>query len=102
MQKTERMQNIKFDVHAPNFDPDNSLMSAVRRELRNLMRIYGNIVGADFYLLEDDPEKKARIRLGLPGRNLIAEAESFTWLEALREASGELRDRKFGHPIVTD
>lgn len=95
MKKTERFQNIKLDIQTVDFDPTSDIMGAIRNELKKLMRIYGNIVGADVYLKESNPaepeNKVARIRVGVPGRNLFAEASSSTWHQALSDVTGQLR-----------
>ena len=97
MKKTERFQNIKLDIQTVDFDPTSDIMSTIRTELKKLMRIYGNIVGADVYLQESDPNdagnKMARIRVGLPGQSLFAEASSATWIQALTDVSGSLKNQ---------
>ena len=95
MKKTERFQNIKLDIQTVDFDPTSDVMSTIRNELKKLMRIYGNIVGADVYLKmssRSEPDNKvARIRVGVPGQNLFAEACSTTWNQALSDVTGKLR-----------
>ncbi len=102
MKKTERFQNIKLDIQAEDFDPGNDILGVIRTEMRKLMRIYGNIVGADVYLKESDldaPDNKlARIRVGVPGQNLFAEASSTTWHQALSDVTGKLRTQILSRP----
>ncbi|TDB68068.1 HPF/RaiA family ribosome-associated protein [Arundinibacter roseus] len=97
MKKIEQFQNIKLDIQAENFDPENYILSRVRHELKKLMRLYGNIVGADVYLQQEgivgQEHKMARIRVGVPGRDLIAEAISSNWLEAISEVGAKLRNQ---------
>ncbi|MPR35772.1 HPF/RaiA family ribosome-associated protein [Salmonirosea aquatica] len=97
MKKTERFQNIKLDIQTEDFDPTSDIMSTIRAELKKLMRIYGNIVGADVYLKESnrsEPDNKmARIRVGVPGQSLFAEASSTTWIQALSDVSGNLKSQ---------
>jgi putative sigma-54 modulation protein len=97
MRKIEQFQNIKLDIQTVDFDPSSDIMSIIRAELRKLMRIYGNIVGADIYLQQSNPsepqDKVARIRVGVPGKDLFAEATSSTWGQALSEVTGKLRNQ---------
>lgn len=97
MRKIEQFQNIKLDIQTVDFDPSSDIMSIVRAELRKLMRIYGNIVGADVYLQQsggsESSDKVARMRVGVPGKDLIAEAASSTWGQALSEVTGKLRSQ---------
>lgn len=95
MRKTERFQNIKLDIQTDDFDPTKDILSAIRIELKKLMRIYGSILGADVYLRESHDTqtdgKMARMMVGAPGRNYSAEAYSDSWDEALSEVTGKLR-----------
>jgi putative sigma-54 modulation protein len=95
MKKTERIQNIRLDIQTVDFDPSIDLLRGIRSEIKKLMRIYGNIVGADVCLQQIDSaeygSKIARFRIGVPGRSLIAEAASTTWVQALSDATGNLR-----------
>ncbi len=100
MKKTERFQNIKLAIQTDDFDPTNDIISAIRMELKKLMRIYGSILGADVYL-SDSPvsqsdRKLARMRVGVPGRNYVAEAYSDTWNHALLEVTGNLKNQILG------
>lgn len=102
MKKTEQFQNIKLDIQTVDFDPTSDVMGAIRTELKKLMRIYGNIVGAEVYLKMSnraEPDNKmARIRVGVPGQNLFAEACSTTWIQALSEVTGKLRTQILSRP----
>ncbi len=102
MKKTERFQNIKLDIQTVDFDPTSDIMGVIRSELRKLMRIYGNIVGADVCLRISNPaepdNKTARIRVGVPGQNLFAEASSTTWNQALSDVTGKLRIQILSRP----
>ncbi|WP_373511849.1 HPF/RaiA family ribosome-associated protein [Persicitalea sp.] len=95
MQKIERFQNIKLAIQTEDFDPTIDVLTNIRAEIKNLMRIYGSILGADVYLSESNfaqpYNKLARIRVGAPGRNYFAEASSDSWPQALSEVSGKLR-----------
>ena len=97
MKKTERFQNIKLDIQTEDFDPTNDILSAIRVELKKLMRIYGSILGANVYLSEARTSSKntkmARMKVGAPGRSYTAEAYSDNWSQALSEASGQLRNQ---------
>lgn len=95
MKKTERFQNIKLDIQTDDFDPSKDILSAIRVELKKLMRIYGSILGAEVYLsdshIPSENCKMARMSVGAPGRNYSAEAWSDNWNQALSEATGKLR-----------
>jgi putative sigma-54 modulation protein len=97
MKKTERIQNIKLDIQTINFDPSVDLLRKVRTELKKLMRVYGNIVGADVSLQLSEPseqaDKIARFRIGVPGQNLFAESVSSTWGQALADATSKLQNQ---------
>ncbi|GHB80889.1 HPF/RaiA family ribosome-associated protein [Persicitalea jodogahamensis] len=100
MKKTERFQNIKLDIQTDDFDPSKDIITTIHIELRKLMRVYGSILGADVYLCYDSPtdadRKVARMRVGAPGRNYVAEACSDTWDQALLEVTGKLRSQLLG------
>jgi putative sigma-54 modulation protein len=97
MKKTEQFQNIKLDIQTVNFDPTSATMANVRQELKKLMRLYGNIVGADVYLLETNvselKNKVARIRVGVPGRDLFAESAANSWMQAISDVAAKLRSQ---------
>lgn len=95
MKKTERFQNIKLDIQTDDFDPNKDILSAIRIELKKLMRIYGSILGAEVYLSDSHTSstncKMARMRVGAPGRSYTAEAHSDSWNQALSEVTNQLR-----------
>ncbi len=97
MKKTERFQNIKIDIQTDDFDPNKDILSAIRVELKKLMRIYGSILGAEVYLSHTGASsasgKMARMKVGAPGRNYTAEAYSDNWSEVLSEVSGQLQNQ---------
>ena len=95
MKKTERFQNIRLDIQTDDFDPARDTLTTIRIELKKLMRIYGGILGANIYLSESKSRKNARklarMKVGTPGRNYIAEAYSDDWNQALTEVSNQLQ-----------
>ena len=97
MKKTEQFQNIKLYIQTVNFDPNYEILASIKQELKKLMRLYGNIIGADVYLVETNmahsESKVARIRVGMPGRDLYAESASTSWMEAISEVAGKLRSQ---------
>lgn len=97
MKKTEQFLNIKLDIQTVNFDPNTAILGSVRQELKKLMRLYGNIVGADVYLVETnyaEPENKvARMRVGVPGNDLYAESKANSWMLAITDVAAKLRSQ---------
>ncbi|WP_247231366.1 HPF/RaiA family ribosome-associated protein [Telluribacter sp. SYSU D00476] len=97
MNRIEQLENIKLDIRTVDVEPDAETISKVRNELKKLMRLYGSIVGADVFLKElsetRQNNKLARMRVGIPGRDLIAEASSSSWATALSMVSDMLRNQ---------
>ncbi|GAB3173215.1 HPF/RaiA family ribosome-associated protein [Telluribacter humicola] len=97
MNRVEQLENIKLDIRTVDVEPDAETISKVRNELKKLMRLYGSIVGADVFLKElsetRQNNKLARMRVGIPGRDLIAEASSSSWATALSMVSDMLRNQ---------
>jgi putative sigma-54 modulation protein len=95
MNRIEQLENIKLDIRTIDVEPDAETINTVRMELKKLMRLYGSIVGADVLLKELSQNrgntKVARMRVGLPGRDLFAEASSSSWATALTIVSDMLR-----------
>ncbi|PQA60013.1 HPF/RaiA family ribosome-associated protein [Siphonobacter curvatus] len=89
------VDGIKIDLQTVGFKESPELVSQVENELRRLMRFRQDIVAADFYFSEDgrNPEsnKVVRWRLGVPGKDLFAEANSASWHSSLRDAGEKLR-----------
>lgn len=97
MNRVEQLENIKLDIRTVDVEPDAETISKVRNELKKLMRLYGSIVGADVFLKElsetRQNNKLARMRVGIPGKDLIAEASSSSWATALSMVSDMLRNQ---------
>jgi putative sigma-54 modulation protein len=97
MNRVEQLENIKLDIRTVDVEPDAETISKVRNELKKLMRLYGSIVGADVFLKELSQSRKdnkvARMRVGIPGKDLIAEASSSSWATALTMVSDMLRSQ---------
>lgn len=89
------IDSIKVDLQTVGFDTTPELVDLVERELRRIMRFRKDVVAADFYFNEDgtnsENNKVARWRLGIPGKDLFAEARSSSWGGSLREAGEKLR-----------
>ena len=97
MNRVEQLENIKLDIRTVDVEPDAETIGKVRNELKKLMRLYGSIVGADVFLKElsetRQNNKLARMRVGIPGKDLIAEASSSSWATALSMVSDMLRNQ---------
>ncbi|HEV7350721.1 HPF/RaiA family ribosome-associated protein [Telluribacter sp.] len=91
MNRIEQLEHIKLDIRTVDVEPDAETINKVRNELKKLMRLYGSIVGADVFLKEISQSRKnnklARMRVGIPGQDLIAEASSSSWATALSMVS---------------
>jgi len=89
------VNNIKMDLQTVGFQETPEVVSQVENELRRVMRFRQDIVAADVYLREEgsNPEsnKTARIRLGIPGKDLFAEGTAGSWAASLRDASEKLK-----------
>ena len=89
------IDNVKMDLQTVGFQETSAIVDQVESELRRVMRFRQDIVAADVYLREDgsNPEtnKVVRWRLGIPGKDLFAEAAAGSWGAGLRDASEKLR-----------
>ncbi|GAB2797637.1 hypothetical protein GCM10027275_48930 [Rhabdobacter roseus] len=94
MNTIEKLNNIKLDVETEGTEPSTEVLSKVRLELKKLMHLYGNIVGVNVYLKQVPQQEKnakwVRWRVGIPGRDIFAEASSSTWVSAISQASDQI------------
>lgn len=92
---TYNIDNIKIDLQTIDFDATPALRDLVESELRRIMKFRSDIVASDVYMHEDghDPAKNkvVRWRLGIPGKDLFAEAAEKSWGAGLRATSDKLR-----------
>ena len=92
---TYNIDSIKIDLQTVGIDETPEIQQMVENELRRVMKFRHDIVAADIYLHEDgsDPtrNKVVRWRLGIPGKDLFAEAAENSWGAGLRAASEKLR-----------
>ena len=95
MNTIEQLDNIKLHVETEGVEPEREVLSHVRSELKKLMHLYGNIVGADIHLKQIPQGRSnvrwARWRVGIPGRDIFGEASAPSWLGAIVEASDQIK-----------
>lgn len=77
MNYTENYEDIKLDVQAVDFTPEDAVNERIRRMLSYLKRFSsGRIVYASIFLQDKEnkstDQKSVRVQLGVPGPDLVA------------------------------
>ena len=95
---------MKINIQSIKFDADKKLIKFIETKTSKLGKFYDEIIGAQVFLrLENSPtgNKKAEIRLEIPGNDLFAERVSNTFeesidlcTEALKVQIEKVKDRK--------
>ena len=81
---------MKIDIQSPGFTPKRELLVFVNREVNKLADLHDEIINAEVCLSLDNSttneNKNCRLRLVIPGNDLLSFAESETFEEATRRS----------------
>lgn len=79
---------MKINIQSPGFTPKRELLAFVHQEVNKLAGLHNEIINAEVCLSLDNSStnenKNCRLRLVIPGNDLISFAESETFEEATR------------------
>ncbi len=104
---------MKITIQAPGLAPNQVLEFFVYKEVGKLFHLYKEVISSEVCLSLDNSSakenKNCRIRLIIPGNDLIATAKSKTFEEAITQSAGAVkrqiektRIKKRQHIIDTD
>ena len=102
------MATPKVTISSIHFNADEKLIKYIEEKIAKLTSVYDNIIEAEVYLrLEKDSNtenKKAEIKLGIPGNDLFAKKNSRTFevavegtVEALRRQLKKRKEKVLGY-----
>ena len=81
---------MKIDIQSPGFTPKQELLDFVNKEACKIEGLYGEVISIEICLSLDNSStnenKNCRIRLVIPGNDLLAFAESEKFEEAIRKS----------------
>lgn len=81
-----RVQSIKFDA-------DQKLLDFIDKKLGKLTKFFDNIIRAEVALsVEPDHQKNVKVRLAVPGDDIIVERSAATFEDAVIDCSDLLKD----------
>jgi putative sigma-54 modulation protein len=81
-----RVQSIKFDA-------DQKLLDFIDKKLGKLTKFFDNIIKAEVALsVEPDHRKTVKVRLAIPGDDIITERSAATFEDAIIDSSDLLKD----------
>lgn len=79
---------MKIDIQSPGFTPKQDLVDFVYKEVGKVEGLYDEIISLEVCLSLDNSStnenKNCRLRLAIPGNDLLSFAESTTFEEATR------------------
>jgi putative sigma-54 modulation protein len=85
---------VKIDIQSPRFSPTEQLINLVNQEVYKLSFLSLDIIGSEVSLLFDSTRLRAnrvcRIKLIVPGNDLLAVAQSSTFEESLKKCAEAL------------
>lgn len=86
---------MKWDIQTVDFKASDELLQFTEEKVSNLSKYYDQIVGAEVYLKlvqdEANQNKKAEIKLNVPGNDLFAESQEASFEKALNESVDKLK-----------
>ncbi len=81
-----RVQSIKFDA-------DRKLLDFIDKKLSKLSKFFDNIIRVDVTLsVEPDHRKTVKVRLAIPGDDLIVDRNGNTFEDAVNDCADILKD----------
>ncbi len=86
---------MKWDIQTVDFKASDELLQYTEEKVSGLLKYYDQIVGAEVYLklIQDDAKlnKKAEVKLNIPGNDLFAESHEASFEKAINESSEKLK-----------
>lgn len=86
---------MKWDIQTVDFKASEELLQFTEEKVSNLSKYYDQIVGAEVYLklVQDDANlnKKAEIKLNIPGNDLYADSQEASFEKAVNETIDKLK-----------
>ena len=86
---------MKWDIQTVDFKASDELLQFTEEKVSNLSKYYDQIVGAEVYLKlaqdEANQNKKAEIKLNIPGNDLFAESQEASFEKAINESVDKLK-----------
>ncbi|WP_421753527.1 ribosome hibernation-promoting factor, HPF/YfiA family [Croceimicrobium sp.] len=86
---------MKWDIQTVDFKATEELLSFTEEKVSGLHKYYDQIVGAEVYLKliqdEANQNKKAEIKLNIPGNDLFAESHDASFEKAVHDAVDKLK-----------
>ena len=81
-----RVQSLKFDA-------DQKLLDFIDKKLGKLEKFFDNIIRVEIVLsVEPDHVKKVKVRVAIPGDDLIVERSAATFEDAVNDCADLLKD----------
>lgn len=88
---------MKWDFQAVGFSANDELKSHAQDKVEGLTRFFDKIVGAEVYLKldynEKNENKKAEVKLNIPGNDLYAEARSESFEKSVNSVVHKLESQ---------
>lgn len=86
---------MKWDIQTVDFKASDELLQFTEEKVSSLHKYYDQIVGAEVYLklIQDEHKqnKKAEIKLNIPGNDLYADAHEASFEKAIAEVIDKLK-----------
>ena len=86
---------MKIDIQSPGIAPNQELENFVQEEVKRFFHLYKEIVSSEVCLSLDSSStkenKNCRIRLHIPGNDLLATAKCRTFEEAITQSTEALK-----------
>lgn len=86
---------MKWDIQTVDFKATDELLQFTEEKVSGLHKYYDQIVGAEVYLklIQDEAKqnKKAEIKLNIPGNDLFAESHEASFEKAVNESIDKLK-----------
>ena len=95
---------MEINVQSVKFDADQKLLDFIDKKVGKLSRFFDNIVSTDVVLtLQPDHKKSVKVRLGIPGDDIIIERTADTFEAAVVDCVGvmqyqilKIKEKRFG------
>lgn len=85
---------MKIDIQSPGLAPNHELENLVRQKVERLCHLHKNVISSEVCLSLDSSSTKenktCRIRLLIPGNDLLATAKCITFEKALTQSAEAL------------
>ncbi|MBQ0123539.1 MAG: HPF/RaiA family ribosome-associated protein [Bacteroidales bacterium] len=85
---------MEIKVQSIKFDADQKLLDFIDKKLGKMSKFYDDIIRmeVDLSLLADHDNKNAKVRVFIPGNELVVERNSDTFENAIVNCAGVLKD----------